>query len=46
MNISDDVLCLFSAQIEGQNGSYRIEIPERELTLGDLKSGSSYNQEE
>lgn len=42
MNISDDVLCLFSAQIERQNGSYRIEIPERELTLGDLKSGSSY----
>ena len=42
MEISDDVLCVFSAQIGGQNGSYRIEIPERELTLGDLGLGSSY----
>ncbi|MFC7009589.1 TRAM domain-containing protein [Halalkalicoccus salilacus] len=42
MEISDDVLCLFSAQIGGQNGSYHINIPERELTLGDLELGSSY----
>lgn len=42
MNIPDDVLCLFSAQIERQNGSYHINIPEYELTLGDLKPGSSY----
>ena len=42
MDIPDAVLCLFSAQIEGQNGSYHINIPEHELTLGDLKSGSSY----
>lgn len=42
MDIPDDVLCLFSAQIEAQNGSYRINIPEHELTLGDLEPGSSY----
>lgn len=42
MDIPDDILCLFNAQIEAQNGSYRIKIPERELTLGDLESGSSY----
>lgn len=42
MNIPDDVLCLFSARIEAQNGTYRIEIPERELTIGDLESDSSY----
>lgn len=42
MEISDDVLCVFSAQIEAQNGSYCINIPERELTLGELESGSSY----
>jgi predicted RNA-binding protein with TRAM domain len=42
MEISDDVLCVFSAQIEAQHGSYRIEIPEHELTLGDLEPGSSY----
>lgn len=42
MDIPDDILCLFNTQIEAQNGSYRIKIPERELTLGDLESGSSY----
>ena len=42
MNISDDVLCLFSAQIERQNDLYHINIPEHELTLGDLEPGSSY----
>ncbi|WP_336365344.1 TRAM domain-containing protein [Halalkalicoccus salilacus] len=42
MDIPDDVLCLFNVQIEAQNGSYRINIPERELTLGDLELGSSY----
>ena len=42
MNISNDVLCLFSAQIERQNGSYHINIPEHELTLGDLEPDSSY----
>lgn len=40
MDIPDDVLCLFSAQIEAQNGTYRINISERELTLGDLESGA------
>ncbi|WP_336365208.1 TRAM domain-containing protein [Halalkalicoccus salilacus] len=42
MELSDDVLCVFSAQIGGQNGSYHINIPDRELTLGDLEPGSSY----
>lgn len=42
MDIPDGVLCLFSGQIEAQNGSYRINIPEHELTLGDLEPGSSY----
>lgn len=42
MDIPDDVLCLFSARIEARNGTYRIDVPERELTLGDLESGSSY----
>lgn len=42
MDISDDVLCLFTARIEAQNDSYSIEIPDRELTLGDLEPDSSY----
>lgn len=42
MEIPDNILCLFSTQIEAQKDTYHIEIPERELTLGDLESGSSY----
>lgn len=42
MEIPDNLLCLISAQINAQDGSYRIEIPEREFTLGDLEAGSSY----
>lgn len=34
MEISDDVLCLFTADIEERNDSYVIEVPEREIDLG------------
>lgn len=43
MELSDDVLCLFSAKIDERDGSYVIEVPERELTLGDLKQGVPYS---
>jgi predicted RNA-binding protein with TRAM domain len=42
MEISDDVLCLFSAEIDNLDDSYVIEIPERELTLGDVDQGVPY----
>lgn len=42
MEISDDVLCLFTAEIDEQGDSYVIEIPERELTLGSLDQGAPY----
>ena len=42
MQISDDVLCLFSAQVTEQDGSYVIEIPQRELTLGEINEDRIY----
>jgi predicted RNA-binding protein with TRAM domain len=42
MEISDDLLCLFSAEVEEQHDSYTIEIPKREITTGDLQPGKVY----
>lgn len=42
MDLSDDVLCLFSAVIDQRDGSFVLEVPERELTLGTLESDTAY----
>jgi len=42
MEISEELECLFSAAIEEQDGSYVIDVPERELQLGDLRQGDTY----
>jgi predicted RNA-binding protein with TRAM domain len=42
MGLSDDVLCMFSAEIDKQADSYVISVPDRELTLGDLTQETSY----
>lgn len=42
MEISDTLLCLFSAQIEERNGSYLIEVPEQEVTQGAVHPGEPY----
>lgn len=42
MKISEGLECLFSASIEEQDGSYVIDVPERELQLGDLQQGETY----
>lgn len=42
MRISDDLLCMFSAEIERRDGSYVVEIPERELDVGTLQEGETY----
>lgn len=42
MEISDDLLCLFSAEVKEQDGSYVIEVPKREITTGTLQSGEVY----
>lgn len=42
MQISDDVLCVFSQQLTEQHGSYIIEVPVRELDDGELEQGGVY----
>lgn len=42
MNIPDDLLCLFTAQVDERNGSYVLEIPEQEVARGALEPGGTY----
>lgn len=42
MEISDDLLCVFSAKIDKQNGSYTIEIPKQEVTQGPIQRDEVY----
>ena len=42
MEISDRLLCLFSATVEEVDGSYVFEVPEQELRLGELDEGAMY----
>lgn len=39
MKISDDLQCLFHAEIEERDGSYVVELPESELSAGGLQEG-------
>lgn len=43
MDLSDDVLCLFSGILDQRDGSSVLEVPERELTLGTLESNTAYD---
>ena len=42
VEIPDQLACLFSASIDQQNDSYRIEIPRSELEEGTITSGETY----
>ncbi|MFC4990503.1 TRAM domain-containing protein [Saliphagus infecundisoli] len=42
MEVPEELLCLFSAEVEADGDSYRIEIPAREVTEGDLQLGEAY----
>jgi predicted RNA-binding protein with TRAM domain len=42
MEISDQLRCLFSAQVEQRDDSYIVEIPEQEFQLGDIEEGRTY----
>lgn len=42
MSASDDLLCLFNAKVQRQNGSYLIEVPEREISIGDIQEDEAY----
>lgn len=42
MELSEELRCLFSGRIERRDGRYVVEVPERELSLGDLQEGNVY----
>ncbi|NHN47786.1 TRAM domain-containing protein [Halostella sp. JP-L12] len=42
MEISNDILCLFSAEIEETRDSYVIEVPKREIDVGDVDENGAY----
>lgn len=42
MEISDQLRCLFSGQIEEKTGTYTIEIPKREVQSGALTPDETY----
>lgn len=42
MEIPDQLLCIFSTQVEERDGTYTIEIPKRELELGQVEAGETY----
>jgi predicted RNA-binding protein with TRAM domain len=42
MEISDDLLCLFSAEIESEGDRYVVEVPRREIETGSLADGRTY----
>ncbi len=42
MKISEKLLTLFSEEIEKQDNSFVVEIPQRELEIGDLNAGEIY----
>lgn len=42
MEISDRLKCLFTAKIEETDESYVIEVPDRELRLGDIEPNGTY----
>lgn len=42
MELPDDVLTLYTAEIESHDGRASVDVPERELTVGDLAVGESY----
>ena len=42
MEISEQLRCLFSAQIERRDETYTVEIPKEEIDLGTIRAGSTY----
>ena len=42
MEISDDLLCLFTAQVSAEDDSYHIEIPDREIESGTIDTTETY----
>jgi len=42
MEIPDELHCLFSADVEQQDGTYTLEVPKREVRMGSLEDGETY----
>lgn len=42
MRLSDELLCVFSARIQQRDDRYVIEVPEHEVSLGELSDGNVY----
>lgn len=42
MALPDDTICLFHASVEDEGGTYRLEVPAREVDLGGVEAGRSY----
>jgi len=42
MEISDKLLCLFSADVREEDDSYVVEVPRREVETGSIESGDTY----
>ena len=42
MEISEQLLCLFSAEVRDEDGEYHVEIPNREVETGALEPGATY----
>ncbi|MFB6081077.1 MAG: TRAM domain-containing protein [Haloferacaceae archaeon] len=42
MEISDELLCLFSAEVRTEDDRYLIEVPRREVETGSLAPGETY----
>jgi predicted RNA-binding protein with TRAM domain len=42
MSLSDDLFTVFSAEIEFRDGVPVVDVPDRELTVGNLEAGETY----
>ncbi|MES3517287.1 MAG: TRAM domain-containing protein [Natronomonas sp.] len=42
MEISDKLLCLFSAEIEAEDGRFVVEVPRREIDTGAIEADGTY----
>jgi len=42
MEISDKLLCLFSAEITEEDDRYLVEVPKREIDTGTVETGDTY----
>ena len=42
MEISEELRCLFSGKVEERDGAYVVEVPEQEISLGDIQVDETY----